>query len=71
MMDDQKAKRLFWFLFARSRGGANRIAIIELLIQQPCNINQLDDVIKIDYKAVLHHIHVLEKNNLVTKSGEK
>lgn len=55
-MADPNAKRLFRFLFAGSKGGVNSIAIIELLIQQPYNINQLADVIKIDYKAVLYHI---------------
>ena len=70
-MVDPNAKKLFWFLFAGSRGGINRISIIELLIDQPYNINQLSDIIKIDYKAIQHHIHVLEKNNLITKEGEK
>jgi len=71
MMADPNAKRLFWFLFAGTRGGTNRISIMELLIQQPYNINQLAEIIKIDYKAIQHHIRVLEKNNLITKSGEK
>ena len=70
-MADPNAKRLFWFLFAGTRGGMNRISIIELLIQQPYNINQLAEIIKIDYKAIQHHIRVLEKNNLITSSGEK
>jgi predicted transcriptional regulator len=70
-MADPNAKKLFCFLFAGTRGGINRISIIELLIDQPYNINQLSDLIKIDYKAVQHHIHVLEKNNLITKEGEK
>ncbi len=48
----------------------NRISIIEVLIEQPSNINQLSDIIKIDYKVVQHHIHMLEKN-LITKEGEK
>jgi len=25
----------------------------------------------LDYKAIQHHIHVLEKNNLISKEGEK
>jgi DNA-binding transcriptional ArsR family regulator len=70
-MADPNAKRLFWFLFAGTRGGMNRISIMELLIQQPYNINQLAEIIKIDYKAIQHHIRVLEKNNLITSSGEK
>ena len=70
-MADPNAKRLFWFLFAGSRGGIKRMSIIELLIQQPYNINQLSELIKNDYKAIQHHINVLEKNNLVVKIGEK
>jgi DNA-binding transcriptional ArsR family regulator len=70
-MADPNAKRLFWFLFAGTRGGKNRISIMESLIQQPHNINQLAEIIKIDYKAIQHHIRVLEKNNLITSSGEK
>ena len=70
-MADPNSKRLFWFLFAGTRGGMNRISIMELLIQQPYNINQLAEIIKIDYKAIQHHIRVLEKNNLITSSGEK
>ncbi len=70
-MVDPNARRLFWFLFAGSRGGIRRISIIDLLFKQPYNINQLADLINMDYKAVQHHIHVLEKNNLITKVGEK
>jgi DNA-binding transcriptional ArsR family regulator len=70
-MPDPEAKRLLWFLFAGSRGGENRIRIIDLLKEQPHNMNQLAEALGVDYKAVQHHIGVLEKNNMVTKIGEK
>lgn len=70
-MPDPEAKRLLWFLFAGSRGGENRIRIIDLLKDQPANMNQLAEALGLDYKAVQHHIGVLEKNNMVTKVGEK
>jgi DNA-binding transcriptional ArsR family regulator len=70
-MPDPNAKRLLWYLFAGSRGGENRIRIIDLLKERPYNMNQLAEVMGIDYKAVQHHIGVLEKNNMVTKTGEK
>ncbi len=70
-MPDPNAKRLLWFLFAGSKGGTNRIRIIDLLIEQPYNTNQLAEALKIDYKAVQHHISVLEKNNLISKEGKK
>lgn len=70
-MTDSDARRLLWFLFAGSRGGENRIRIIDLLKQQPYNMNQLAEAMGLDYKAIQHHINVLEKNNMVTRQGEK
>ena len=70
-MPDPEAKRLLWYLFAGSRGGENRIRIIDRLKEHPTNMNQLAEALGIDYKAIQHHIGVLEKNNMVTKTGEK
>lgn len=70
-MPDPQAKRLLWFLFAGSRGGENRIRIIDILKERPHNINQLAEALGIDYKAVQHHVGVLEKNNMVSRAGEK
>ena len=70
-MYDREAKRLLWYLFAGSRGGENRIKIIDLIKEQPHNINQLAETLGVDYKAVQHHIGVLEKNNMITRIGEK
>jgi DNA-binding transcriptional ArsR family regulator len=70
-MYDREAKRLLWYLFAGSRGGENRIKIIDLIKEQPHNINQLAEALGVDYKAVQHHIGVLEKNNMITRIGEK
>jgi predicted transcriptional regulator len=70
-MTDPGAKRLLWFIFAGSRGGENRMKIIDLLKARPYNINQLSETLGLDYKAIQHHISVMKKNNLVTKVGEK
>jgi len=70
-MPDPNAKRLLWYLFAGSKGGNNRIKIVGLLKERPYNINQLSEALGLDYKAIRHHITVLEKNNLVAKMGEK
>jgi predicted transcriptional regulator len=70
-MTDPNVKRLFWYLFAGSKGGENRIRIIDMLKEEPRNTNQLSESLDLDYKAVQHHMYVLEKNNLVTKQGEK
>ncbi len=71
MANDPSSKRLLWFLFAGSRGGLNRLKIISILKEKPLNANQLSKELGLDYKAIQHHIRVLEKNNIITKVGEK
>ncbi|MFY9965174.1 MAG: winged helix-turn-helix domain-containing protein [Nitrososphaeraceae archaeon] len=70
-MPDPNAKRILWHLLVGSRGGNNRIKIIRLLREHPYNINQLAESVKVDYKAIQHHISVLEKNNIIGRLGEK
>lgn len=71
MANDPYAKRLLWFVFAGSRGGVNRLKLVKALREKPLNANQLAKEMGIDYKAVLHHVGVLEKNNIITRLGEK
>jgi predicted transcriptional regulator len=71
MENDHSSKRLLWFLFAGSRGGLNRIKIVSILKETPLNANQLAKELGLDYKAIQHHIKVLEKNNIITNAGEK
>lgn len=70
-MPDPNAKRILWYLFAGSRGGTNRVKIIDLLKEHPYNINQLAETLSLDYKAIQHHISVLEKANVISRIGEK
>ena len=70
-MSDQDIIRLLWFLFAGTRGGDNRIKILDLLIKNPLNINRISEELQLDYKTIQHHVRILEKNNLVTKMGDK
>lgn len=71
MANDPESKRLMWFIFAGSRGGLTRLRIISLLKKTPLNTNQLSKELGFDYKAIQHHIKILEKNNMITKVGEK
>ncbi|MEC4847681.1 MAG: winged helix-turn-helix domain-containing protein [Nitrosarchaeum sp.] len=71
MANDPESKRLMWFIFAGSRGGLTRLRIISMLKKTPLNTNQLSKELGFDYKAIQHHIKVLEKNNMITKVGEK
>ncbi len=66
-----ETKKLFWFLFAGSVGAKNRIRIMSVLRKRPSNRNQLSTELSIEYKGIQHHMEVLEKNNLVKKTGHQ
>ncbi len=68
---DTSWKRLLWYVLAGSRGGTNRGRIIVLLRKEPRNVNQLAEALDVHYRVAEHHIRALEKNNLVTPSGER
>ena len=71
MAGDPYAKRLLWFVFAGSKGGLNRMRLISIIRKTPLNANQLAKELGLDYKAIQHHVGVLEKNNLITRVGDK
>jgi len=64
-----ETKKLFWLLFAGSRGGTNRIRIMLVLRKRPLNTNQLSIELDIEYKGIQHHLQILKENNLVKKIG--
>jgi DNA-binding MarR family transcriptional regulator len=71
MAGDPYAKRLLWFVFAGSKGGLNRMRLISAIRKMPLNANQLAKELGLDYKAIQHHVNVLEKNNLISRVGNK
>ena len=68
---DREARKLLLYLFTGTKGGYTRLRIIMLLTERPFNTHQLSKELGLDYKAIQHHMKVLEKNNLVIKVGEK
>ena len=68
---DKQTRKLLLYLFTSTRGGFTRLRIIIHLLNQPYNTHQLAKILNLDYKAVQHHMKVLEKNNMVSKIGEK
>ncbi|WP_299293003.1 winged helix-turn-helix domain-containing protein [Nitrosopumilus sp.] len=68
---DKQTRKLLLYLFTSTRGGFTRLRIIMNLLDQPYNTHQLAQELDLDYKAVQHHMKVLEKNNMVSKIGEK
>ncbi len=68
---DKQTRKLLLYLFTSTRGGFTRLRIIIDLLEKPYNTRQLAKELDLDYKAVQHHMKVLEKNNMVLKIGEK
>lgn len=68
---DKQTRKLLLYLFTSTRGGFTRLRIIIHLIEQPYNTHQLAKQLDLDYKAVQHHVKVLEKNNMISKIGDK
>jgi DNA-binding transcriptional ArsR family regulator len=62
---------LLGWLIAGTRGGASRAEIIKALRDSPQNANQLAIQLGKDYKTIRHHLHVLEKNRIITSVGDK
>jgi len=68
---DRETRKLLLYLFTGTKGGYTRLKIIISLEERPFNTHQLSKELGFDYKAIQHHMRILEKNNLVTKVGEK
>ena len=68
---DRETRKLLFYLFTSTRGGFTRLRITMMLLETPLNTHQLSKELGLDYKAVQHHMKVLEKNNMVSKIGEK
>ncbi len=60
-------EQLLWFLLAGTRGGHNRIRILEALRERPYNAHQLTELLQLDYRTVRHHLKLLTDNNVLAR----
>ncbi len=60
-----------WYVLTGTRGGTNRVRILNALDEQPRNANQLAEALDLDYKTIRHHLDVLVENDIITKSGDE
>lgn len=60
-------EQLLWYLLAGTRGGLNRIRILEALNERPRNAHQLSEHLKLDYRTMRHHLDLLIENNVLAR----
>ena len=68
---DRGTRKLLFYLFTSTRGGFPSLRLLMMLLEKPFNTHQLSKELDLDYKAVQHHMKVLEKNNMISKIGDK
>jgi DNA-binding transcriptional ArsR family regulator len=60
---------VLWYVLTGTRGGKNRVRLLQALDERPRNANQLAEDLDLDYKTVRHHLDVLMENDVVENSG--
>ena len=60
-------EQLLWYLLAGTRGGLNRIRILEALNERPYNAHQLSERLGLDYRTVRHHLELLTENHVLAR----
>ncbi|MCI4353745.1 MAG: winged helix-turn-helix domain-containing protein [Thermoplasmata archaeon] len=61
------SRSLLWYLLVGSRGGANRIRLLDRLRAAPMNANELAASLGLDYRTVRHHLTLLESAGAVVR----
>ncbi|MEF8851817.1 MAG: winged helix-turn-helix domain-containing protein [Haloarculaceae archaeon] len=59
-----------WYVLTGTRGGKNRVRILQAVRQQPRNANQLAEDLDLNYKTVRHHLDVMTDNDILRASGD-
>lgn len=60
-------RSLLWYLLVGTRGGPNRLRILDRLRERPANAHQLAAQLALDYRTVRHHLRLLERNGAIVR----
>jgi DNA-binding transcriptional ArsR family regulator len=58
---------MLWYLLVGTRGGENRIRILDLLQTTRMNAHELATELGLDYRTIRHHLVLLEQAGAVTR----
>jgi DNA-binding transcriptional ArsR family regulator len=61
---------VLWQTLAGTRGGPNRVRILDALDERPRNANRLAGDLDLAYNTVRHHLDVLEDNDIITSTDK-
>ena len=61
------SRSMLWYLLVGSRGGENRLRILDLLQRTPRNAYEISIDLGIDYRTVRHHLGLLEGAGVVSR----
>jgi DNA-binding transcriptional ArsR family regulator len=67
---DPSFKRAMVYLFMGTRGGRNRVKIVEMVKDQPSNPNRISEALNLDYKTVQHHLKILGENGVLVTNDK-
>lgn len=61
------SRPILWYLLVGTRGGANRLRIVERLKISPRNAHELASDLGLDYRTVRHHLGLLESAGAIAR----
>ena len=68
-MAEREFRLLVRWLIEGSRGGVTRARILSLLLNSPLNPHQIARKLGMNYRSVIHHLELLERNGIVQRIG--
>jgi predicted ArsR family transcriptional regulator len=63
-------EKALWYLLTATRGGENRVRIIQALSEKPMNANELANDLDVGYKTVRRHLDALSDHDVVESGGD-